>query len=179
MCIVSRVRAGKFPVVIPAYPWLLDADKVEIVLKGQLKCYQVSWARMCHIRLEDRDELAPHRRCCIEVALGQLASAVLVCWVAVSLGRWHRRTALAILLPSSSLIILAGPLPGRKMVPFLRVGRRRHSGAVAGCGPRQFAHLGGQVWGSAERHDFWGCSAVVWLVGCADCTALGSDACPG
>ena len=119
---------------------------------------------MSHIRLEDRDGLAPHRCCCVEVALGQLDSAVLVCWVAAPLGRWHRRTALAILLPSSSLIILACSLPGRKMVPFLRVGRRRHSGAVAGCGPRQFAHLGGQVWGSAERHDFWGCSAVAWLV---------------
>ena len=151
MVIVARVGAGELPVVFPAYPWLLDANQVKIVLKGQLERYQVGKALVRHVRLEDRDGLAPHRRCCIEVALGQLASAVLVCWVAVSLGRWHRRTALAILLPSSSLIILACSLPGREMVPFLRVGRRRHSGAVAGCSLRHFAYLGGAGMGICRK----------------------------
>jgi hypothetical protein len=75
MGVVSRVGAGEFPVVFAAYPWLLDTDKVKVVLKGELECYQMGSALVCHIRLENGDRLAPHSCCCVEVAPGQLASA--------------------------------------------------------------------------------------------------------
>ena len=86
MGVVSRVGAGEFPVILSTYPWLLDIDKVKVILKCKLECYQVGRVYICHIRLEDRDRLVPHR-CCEGVVLGQLTSAVLVCWVAAFLGR--------------------------------------------------------------------------------------------
>ena len=36
MGVISRVGAGEFPVVFPAYPWLLDIDEVEVIPEMQV-----------------------------------------------------------------------------------------------------------------------------------------------
>ena len=116
-----------------------------------------------YISLEYSDWFASHynsgdlgtsvRLCATGGAVGPCSSSIVVSLFiakafvcrASFLGRMQIRAALAIRFPLSSLIALVCSLPGRIITPFLRVGRRGHLGAVAGCGPKQFAHLGGHV----------------------------------
>ena len=65
---------------IPGLSMALGFDEVEVILKCGWSAVGLA-GRACHIHLEDRDRLVPHR-CCEGVVLGQLPSAVLVCWVA-------------------------------------------------------------------------------------------------
>ncbi len=90
----------------------------------------------------------------------------LVSWLLLfGIGLWQSSAALAALILSSARIALALSREGRVITPFLRTGRIRHSGAVAGCGPAQLAHRGGQQCsGLAAKHCFLGCLSVVWLV---------------
>jgi hypothetical protein len=50
-------------VVFTTYLRFLDTDKVEVMLEGELKCYQVGSSPIYHIRLEDYDGFAPYRDC--------------------------------------------------------------------------------------------------------------------
>ena len=86
MGVVSRVGVGEFPVILSTYLWLLDTDKIKVILKCKLECYQVGRIYMCYICLKDCNRLIPHRHC-KGVVLGQLTLIVLVYWVATFLGR--------------------------------------------------------------------------------------------